>query len=396
MLVALPLAADVAASLALSDRTETRLRQPGDAPTGPSLDVATVPEARMNLVLPRVGCALTYSPRLTFWDINDVGLRPTWLNAGRAHLSWRANEETTLSLDQDASYGATSFAGLIFPPGPDGTPPRVDVIPSAQIIQVESSSTILGSHIAVRRWELRTEVGYQLSGGTDDVARSILPLQTGPLADAVLTYATSPVDHVATTLTAAEATFSSGPEIALAEEDEGWKHAWSAFTETNVTLGVSEARVEASPSVGAYRETNPVAEVILDQRILTAEDRVTLHLGARLGPVVNRLLGIVDERVQGTVLSKWTPGPFVVSAFGSAQQSVTTEGPNATTLFTGELGLSYTAVEAVVFDTGVRGIWQRASQPLTATSGTPDIVEASIAQGIMFVGVTFRVPTIRL
>jgi hypothetical protein len=85
MLAALPLAADLAATMDFSDRTETRLRQPGDTPTGPALDVATVPEARMSLVLPRVGCTLTYAPRLTFWDVNDVGVQPTWLNAGKAH-----------------------------------------------------------------------------------------------------------------------------------------------------------------------------------------------------------------------------------------------------------------------------------------------------------------------
>lgn len=398
MLAVLPLAADVAAAITLSDRTETRLRQPGDTPAGPSLDVATAPEARLSLGLPRIGCTLTYAPRLTFWDVNDDGAQPTWLNAGKARLDWRASDEATLSLDQSASYGAMSFAGLILPAGQEGAPPRVDVIPSTQIIQLESSSTTLDSHVALRRWELRSEVGYQVSGGADDAARSILPLQRGPLADAVVTYAASPVDHVATTLAASKTTFSSGPEIELVEGDEGWKKAWSALTETNVTLGVSEARVEASPLVGAFREIDPVAEAVLEQRILSDEDRVTLRVGVRLGPVVNRLLGIVDERVQGTLLSKWTHGPFVVNAFGSAQQSVPTGGPNATTLFTGELGLTYAASEAVALDVGVRGMWQRANQPLTpiATPGGTDIVEASIVQGIVFVGVTFRAPTIRL
>jgi hypothetical protein len=62
------------------------------------------------------------------------------------------------------------------------------------------------------------------------------------------------------------------------------------------------------------------------------------------------------------------------------------------------LGLAYTATEAVVFDVGVRGVWQRANQPLTVTSnpGATDIVEASIAQGIVFVGVTLHAPTIRM
>jgi hypothetical protein len=106
----------------------------------------------------------------------------------------------------------------------------------------------------------------------------------------------------------------------------------------------------------------------------------------------------VDERVQGTILSKWTRGPFVVNAFGSAQRSVPYQGPNATSLLTGELGLSYTAVDSVVFDVGVRGVWQKANQPQASTStpGATDVVEASITQGTVFFGVTFRAPIIRL
>jgi hypothetical protein len=397
MLAALPLAADVAASLVLSDRTETRFRDPGDSPAGPSLDVATTPEARLALASPRTSFTLAYTPRLTLWDVNDAGVRPTWLNAGTARVDWR-DGNTNLLLEQSASYGAMSFAALAFAPGPGGTPPSVDVIPSSQIIQFESSSTTLGSRVEGRRWELRSTVGYQLSGGADDVARSVIPLQKGPLAEAVATFATSPVDHLATTATGSETTFSSGPEIALAELDEGFRHLWSPFTETALTLGVSEARVTTSPLVQSYRETNPVAEAVLEQRILMDEDRVTVRVGARLGPVVNRLLGIVDERVQGTFLSKWTHGRFAVSAFASAQQSVPTGGPDATELLTGDVGLSYVATESVAFDTGVRGLWQRANQPLVSTStpGATDIVEASLVQGIVFVGVTFRTPTMGL
>ena len=113
---------------------------------------------------------------------------------------------------------------------------------------------------------------------------------------------------------------------------------------------------------------------------------------------MNRLLGIVDERAQGTLQAKWTHGPFIVDTFASAQQSVPTGGPNATTVLAGELGLSYAASAAVTFDLGVRGLWQKANQPIvsTATPGTTEIVEASIVQGIVFVGVTLRAPTARL
>ena len=397
MLPVLPLAADLVASLALSDRTETRLRDPGDSPSGPSVDIATTPEARLGLASPRTVVSLAYTPRLTLWDVNDAGVRATWLHAGSARVDWH-DQNTTLSLQQDGSYGALSFAALSFPPGAEGAPPRVDVLPSSQIIQFESSSTTIGSHVEGRRWDFRSNVGYQLSGGADDAARLVVPLQTGPLADAVVTSAISPVDHFSTTATGSETKFSSGPEIALIEGDERWKHMWSPFTETDVTLGISEARVQASPLVQSTHETDPVAEALLEQRILSDEDRVTFRIGARLGPVVNRLLGIVDERVQGTLTSKWTHGRLGVAAFASAQQSVPTGGPDATELLTGELGLSYSAADALVFDCGVRGLWQRINQPVvsTAATGATDITEASLVQGVVFLGVTFRAPVIRL
>src|SRR5580658_4965275 len=223
MFAALPMAADLAATLTLSDRTETRLRDPGDTPTAPSVDIATMPEARLSLASSRSNFALAYTPRLTLWDVNDVGLRPLWLDAGSARLESRYGR-TTLSLAQEASYGSMSFADLTFAPGPEGAPPHVDVVPTSKIIEFESTSTTLGSRTETRRWEVVSSVGYQLSGGADDASRLIIPLQKGPLAEAMAAFAASPVDHFATTLTGSETAFSSGPEIILGEEDEGWKH----------------------------------------------------------------------------------------------------------------------------------------------------------------------------
>jgi hypothetical protein len=393
MFAALPMAADLAATLTLSDRTETRLRDPGDTPTAPSVDLATMPEARLALASPRFGFTLAYTPRLTLWDVNDVGLRPLWLDAGSARLESRYGR-TTLSLAQEASYGSMSFADLTFAPGPEGAPPRVDVVPSSQIIQFESTSTTLGSRTETARWNLGSSIGYQLSGGADSASRLVIPLQKGPVAEATATFAGSPVDGFETTLNGSETTFSSGPEIILGEVDEGWKRRWSSVTETDLTLGMSEARVRPSPLAQSVEETNPVAEVILEHRMLTDEDRVSLRIGSRLGPVVNRLFGIVDERIQGTLASKWTHGPFATNAFASAQQSVPTEGPYATELLAGEVSLSYAATEAVAFDMGVRGLWQRAPQvfgPSAAPGPTTTVV-----QGIVFVGVTLRAPTMRL
>ena len=397
MLSALHLAGDVAASMTISDRTEMRVRDPGDVPAGPSLDIATTPEARLVLASPRTTFTLAYTPRLTLWDVNDVGAHPLWLHAGTARLEQKEGA-SQLWLEQDASYGATNFAALTLAPTPDGVPPRVDVIPSSQIVQVESSATTLGSRTEGRRWAFHSTVGYQFSGGADDASRLIVPFQRGPLAEVGVTLSTSPLDRLATTVTGADSTFSSGPQIVIGEADQAWKRPWSSSTETEFTLGISEARVQASALAQSYGETDPVAEAVLEQRILTDEDRVTVRVGARLGPVVNRLLGIVDERVQGSLLSQWNHGRLAIHAFAGAQQSVHVGGPDATELLTGEIGLSYTATDAVAFDVGVRGLLQKATQPVVSTTapGVTDIVEASLVQGVIFVGVTLRAPTIRM
>jgi hypothetical protein len=393
MLVALPMDADLAATLALSDRTETRLRDPGDTPTSPSIDLATTPEARLVLASSRSRFTLTYAPRLTLWDVNDVGLRPLWLDAGSALFESRYGG-TTLSLSQDASYGSMSFADLTFARGPQGAPPSVDVVPSSQIIQYESTTTTLRSRSELPRWNLGSSIGYELAGGADSASRLVIPLEKGPVAEVTATYAGSPVDGFATTLNGSETAFSSGPEIILGEGDEKWRRHWSAVTETDFTLGVSEARVRTSPLSESSEKTNPVAEAILEQRILSDSDRVTLRIGSRLGPVINRLLGIVDERIQGTLESNWTHGPFSTNAFASVQQSVPTGGPDATELVAGEVKVSYAATEVVAFEIGVRGLWQRAAQSF-GPAATPAPTE-TVVQGIVFVGVTLHAPTMSL
>ena len=103
LMLAVPPLADVAATLDLADRTEARLRQPGDFPPSSSFDVSTVPEARLTLRLPRFDATMKYEPRLTFWDLNDKSSQPTWLDAGTAHLQWQTSDHVRLTLDEDAS-----------------------------------------------------------------------------------------------------------------------------------------------------------------------------------------------------------------------------------------------------------------------------------------------------
>jgi hypothetical protein len=389
MMIALALAAAMAGEFTLSDRSEVRLRLPGINPPGASLDLETAPEARLVLGSRRVECGLAYTPRLTLWDVNVVGVDPAVLHGGEARAGWH-DRRIRLTLDETASYGQMNFAALTPTSGPQGAPQRVDVIPTARVLNYESSTTTLTSRIALPRWVLGSAIGYQLSGGADADARAVLPLQYGPLGELTATRSLSRLDDSITTLSGSESTFSSGPELVLVEADEGWRHAWTRTTETRLTLGASEARTRASPAAPHSFETDPVAEADLRQRFLAEEDRVDAQGSVRLGPVVNRLLGIVDERIQGAVGAAWTHGRYEVRASGSAAQSVHASSATAVALVLGEVALSYRLSKYTLLDFGVRGLWQKQAETLQ-TPGQPDqIVHATFLQGVAFIGITFR------
>jgi hypothetical protein len=383
---ALLLAADLVGTLAVSDRTELRLRAPGTAP-GPaaaSFDLETVPTARLMLASPRWQYALTYAPRLTLWDVNAGGVRPTALHDGAARIEWRSLA-ARLSLAETGSYGGVDLAAFALTPGADGAAQHVDLVPAPQIIQFASSTTTLASRLTLGRWLVATSVGYQLSGGADAEARAVLPFQIGPFGELSASYAASRRDHVITTLTASEELFSSGPESLLMELDEGWRHALTRTTDVTLTLGASESRARMSALAAHDFETHPVAEAVLEQRNPRPEGQVDLRLDVRLGPVVNRLVGIVDERVGGTLTASHTYRRLTTHALAGVSQSVPASGAYATSLVAGELGVAYALREFVTFDVGVRGLWQRQEAP-----------EAVFLQGTAFAGVTFRAPPVRL
>src|SRR6185437_3751350 len=134
MLPALLLAADLAGTLTVSDRTELRVRVPGTAPEIASVDADTALDVEVALASRRWAASLSYTPRFTLWDLADSAFTPTALQGGRAHVEW-IGHHARLSVEENASYGATSFAATSLAPGPaapgeEGQPPRVQPVPT--------------------------------------------------------------------------------------------------------------------------------------------------------------------------------------------------------------------------------------------------------------------------
>ncbi len=392
MLSTLLAAAAVSGALDLSDRTELRLRDPGSLADTVSFDIATAPRAELTLSSRRTTLRLSYVPEVTLWDLNVAPSPPVLMQQASALGEWR-HKLGRLSLEQSGSYGDVNYASLTFVPGPAGAPPRVDVVPASQVIHYMSSTSVLSTDLNLRRWRLGLRGGYQVLGGADTEARAILPLQSGPFGEGLADFALSRRADLRTTLSAAELSFSNGPESVLVTAREGWHHAWSRTTRTELTAGVTEARSRPDDRSTNRYQTFPVGELALEQSHLTAGDRVVVRVGAGVSPTVNQLYGNVDERVEGTVRATWTHRRLALTAYASAQQSVPTDGDYAVQLLAGELSATYDTGGVVSFDGGVRAIGQRANEPPPPGSGVPG--ESSFVQGIVFLGVTLRAPKLR-
>ncbi len=410
MLHALPVPADVG-TFTLSERTEVRGRDPDQTTGGATMDLDLDLDARLGLSSSHHVYTLAYTPRLTFLDLNAVGLQPALLNGLLASAEWR-NGHVSVLVSETASYGERAIQSLGTLTAP-GTPPPTQPQPvaNAQLqVTVEkflfaSSNTTVSSTLTLRRWLVTGTVGYQLSGGADSVAQQTLPFQQGPTADALADLRLTRHDHLVTDVSALQDTFSApagfpaanaaagapgtGTELILIEGQERWKHAWTRTTDTVLSAGVAEARARDSATAPYVYSTDPMVEGSVEQRFGRGKNLGSIVLDLRLAPLVNQLTGIIDERVQGSVTGTWTHRKVTLGASLTAAQSTDQSTAYASKVLMGEVDASYAHSPALSFDVGARVITQDQNTPATNDPNGP-VSQTSFGQAIFFVAVTVR------
>jgi hypothetical protein len=146
---------------------------------------------------------------------------------------------------------------------------------------------------------------------------------------------------------------------------------------------VSEGGDRAATTAATQFATYPVVEALFEHRAAVG-GHVGVLASGRLGPAINRLLGTVEQRIQGTLTASHHYRRLTARALTSAAWSMPAISANETSLFAGELAVAYDATKAVAWDAGVRGFGQR-----LAAAGAPFL------QGTMFVGLSLRAPPAR-
>ncbi len=381
MLAVIGTAAALHGSLVLSDRSEVRLRDSHEA-TGRAWDVETLPSAALRVADRRWELDAAYAPRFTFRAINKESAGRDLLQRGIFGIAWH-DRRLRIGVGEELVYGDQSFTSLSSVTPSTGLP-HLELLPAPTTIQYFSTRTFLTARVAAgHRWTVTSDFEYLVRGGANDESRRVLPLQSGPRVQETVEYLATRRDRVSTALIAQRAVFTPGPESTLFELDETWRHAFTRHIAGTVSAGFAMAAERADRS-GAPRWTpHPVGELTTTYEL---QDRLLLLAGVRIGPVIDRLTGVIDERVQLRLASTWRFLPrFSLRAEGGIAQSVPADENNAISFAAGELALGYQPIPEVRAEFGTRTAWQ-------GLRGA----EAMPSQWVVFLAFTLATPALDL
>jgi hypothetical protein len=419
MFHALTLAAALDGIFTLTDRTDTRVRDPDPITNRAAIDIDTTIDARMVLHSRKDLYTLAYIPLLSLLDVNDVTRTTTFLNAGLASAEWNW-PRARLSLVENGSYGRETFASLVgatpgmSPSTSSGTSPgqpplTPQLVPVAETFFYESSVTTLTSSVRVRPWTLLASIGYQLSGGTGQTVSppvvatttanataaaeaGALPLQKGPFGDLRADYGPTARDHLITDLKGNEAAFSNGPDDLIVDLEERWAHRWSRSTDTLIAGGAAGTRTRQLPETPYVFGAGPVAEIAVNEHLSRGKDQFRVRIDARLAPTINPLLGSVDESILGSVTTSWTHRRLMLQVLGTAGETVDQGTSTAYRSLQGELDVAYRVSDILSFDGGARLLTETQNEltPSPNVGGTPTVTAVPFTQGLVFVAVTIH------
>jgi hypothetical protein len=378
---ALVVSAALTGALELSDRSELRLRSSGDA-AGAVLDVETAPAATLWMRARRARFSLAYAPRFTLRQI-DVAPAPEAFHHGTASLTVTGTRSELIA-EGDLAYGRTTFTSLYTIQAIDPARLSVERIPAPSTIAYLSSRASLSMSYALSsRLTIRGQAEHLSSGGADANARAVIPSQAGPHGRAELHYALSRMDALSSTIDMARTLFSTDRDNVVSELREDWRHVFSR--RTSMTLGAGASLVMSRASSEATWTSRPyaTADAMLAHR--APSPRIEAALTLRFSPVVDRLTGLVDPRIQGAAALTWTFTPSVDlrTQFGAAQ-SVQWNEAGATRVVLGEAAIAIRATRTSRIELGTRV----ASQFMQGAGAAP-------AQWMMFTGATFALPRLR-
>ncbi|MFO0756283.1 MAG: hypothetical protein U0359_07310 [Byssovorax sp.] len=352
--LALIAAAAVAVNLELSDRSELRIRDMGDA-VGTTIDVETAPAGTLTIRARGFEIALDASPRLTLREL-DLTPRPSAFLRGGLRVV-RRTPRATIEVLGDASYGTEIYGAQSYGALADARSATIQRIPATSAINYLGGRGVLGLRYSMtRRLALGARFSYLWSGGADDASRASVPFQWGPDLTLDAGLALTRTDRLETTLDLSRARFYSGPQSNQLSLGERLRHALSRTTDLTIGGGAAASLSRIGVDEPLKFRVFPLAEAAIAHR--DPSDRLTVRIEIGLLPVTDRLSGKVDERVQaaGSLGLRLHPRAEILAGIGTSRSLAYDDGGVA--LLSGQVALAIRATSRIRVELGTRSAWQ--------------------------------------
>jgi hypothetical protein len=458
MLLGAVLLADVAGTVDLSNRTEFRLREQATSlaaplpavsalPAGtpyttvnaaagtaatpvtvgnPGYDLVDIPTLRIDMKEHEWESILDYSPFIILPDLELGFQTPQVLNSADLGVFWH-DRRVRLGLVEYGQYGEENSLYL----GASGTTPppaggsTVQLLATPSTINYGSSRTDLTTRVIFsRRWLGTSVLEYFAQGGLDSASRAVLPIVSGPRAEAVgafkgtrldtfetkwtglvsmtsgaiATAAPTATTTTTTPITTAAAPVSTcvtglitplpvgaecSPEALSMGLTETWRRQLSRHSEGWLGAGPGIVFARLGPEFAYSNAVYPTAAAGFQYRSSVEQVRTVLRLDAQLAPLVDVRTGIIDNRAQATLSLTLPLRDVTMIGALSGTRSIDSLYTEPVTSVQGNFEIEYRIERWFGFGGGVRYAWQE--QPTVGTFST----------GLLFVQATFRSPTLR-
>jgi hypothetical protein len=394
MFAPLALAADVAATLDLSDRMEVRARSLQQSATAApatgagtaalGIDLANTANVQLRAQDRRWDYYVTYGAALVLPDV-ELGVTAQPSQFASMGVGWH-ERRVRLALREDGTYAIQNSAyllptsatppaapaqGMMGMPAPTPTPPALTTAPAPKTITLGTSRTVLATNLLLDpRTRANGSLEYSLSGGLDAGSQAVLPFQMGPRVVVDVSHSLARRDTLGVTASAQQADFSASPcpptttgtcqpSDRIAQLTAVERHALSRSSGLTFTAGAATAAARLKPQDGYHYTPYPVAEASYSN--ILSKERDTLTVTARYFPSVDPTTGLVFAAVQldSSFVRHMTQYLALLFAAG-VSQSVPTDQPAAATIVHADVGAEYAAdrYRLLTLSMGERMYWQ--------------------------------------
>ncbi|MBK9519478.1 MAG: hypothetical protein IPO09_19500 [Anaeromyxobacter sp.] len=323
------------------------------SPTLHTLELAAVPRAGVRLERADLVLTLAYAPRLVMAD----ALADTQVDALHLlELAALAQPAPWLAVSGEArgAFGTTRLrADARRPDEPTGAV----ATPSAVPVRQAEAAAAATAHLDPLT-EATARVAWYLGGGADAEARLLVPEERRLRLDAAVRWRLTRVDELGLAARIEDVRFPVGDVASYALLTAEWRRRLGLALEAWASAGAGASLVDGADRAATRRATW-AGEVGLRH---SAARGLTQRLALRTTPVVDRLTGAVDRRIEAALDGEWALAPAWRLGGHSVATLLQRDAGDAR-LLSLDLRIDRAAPRGTSLGAGAYATWQRTKDP---------------------------------